>query len=342
MQRYALFFAVALRLCAADYTALDRYVAAPDDSYRYQLFRTIPAGDLTIYQLDLVSQTWLTAAEVDRPEWHHWLTIMKPAAVKAPAAALYINGGSNKATPDAPNPLLTAIAAQSGAVAIELDRWPARLPMTKAVVRAMDAATDFLSKLPSGAATLDKFVVAGVSKRGWTAWTGAPAIRDYERAGVMNWIGTPQLASLLDIEDPYRYRERLTLPKYMINSTGDQFFLPDSSQFYFRDLPGEKYLRFVPNTDHNLAGIEAPLNLTARERDLYGEHAMLPLPSRIERPGLSRKGASQAGYALGSQSSRYRSRLVERNRNSASGAEKDNAQIQTGSREALDCFVRYV
>ncbi len=332
MQRYALFFAVALRLCAADYTALDRYVAAPDDSYRYQLFRTIPAGDLTIYQLDLISQTWLTAAEVDRPEWHHWLTIMKPAAVKAPAAALYINGGSNRATPDAPNPLLTAIAAQSGAVVIELDqvpdeplkfsdesnartedaiiaytwnkylttgdeRWPARLPMTKAVVRAMDAATDFLSKLPSGAVTLDKFVVAGASKRGWTTWTAAavdprvvaiapmvadflnleasfthhwraygfwaPAIRDYEQAGVMNWIGTPQLASLLDIEDPYRYRERLTLPKYMINSTGDQFFLPDSSQFYFRDLPGEKYLRFVPNTDHNLAGIEAPLNLTA-------------------------------------------------------------------------------
>ena len=35
---------------------------------------------------------------------------------------------------------------------------------------------------------------------------------------------------------------------------GDQFFLPDSSQFYFDDLKGEKYLRYVPNTEHSLAG----------------------------------------------------------------------------------------
>ena len=41
-----------------------------------------------------------------------------------------------------------------------------------------------------------------------------------------------------------------------VNSTGDQFFLPDSSQFYFDQLPGEKYLRYVPNTDHALKGSE--------------------------------------------------------------------------------------
>jgi len=28
-------------------------------------------------------------------------------------------------------------------------------------------------------------------------------------------------------------------------STRDQFFPPDSSQFYFNDLPGVKYLRYV-------------------------------------------------------------------------------------------------
>ena len=37
-----------------------------------------------------------------------------------------------------------------------------------------------------------------------------------------------------------------------MNSTGDQFFLPDSSQFYFDALQGEKYLRYVPNTDHGI------------------------------------------------------------------------------------------
>ena len=42
------------------------------------------------------------------------------------------------------------------------------------------------------------------------------------------------------------------MPKLMLNASGDQFFLPDSSQFYFDDLKGEKYLRYVPNTSHAL------------------------------------------------------------------------------------------
>src|SRR5690348_12839306 len=86
-------------LCAADYTALDRYVAAPDGSFRYQLARTIPADGVTVYQLDMVSQTWLSAAEVDRPEWRHWLTIVKPDRISTSTAVLFIDGGSNQNTP---------------------------------------------------------------------------------------------------------------------------------------------------------------------------------------------------------------------------------------------------
>ena len=37
------------------------------------------------------------------------------------------------------------------------------------------------------------------------------------------------------------------------NSTGDEFFLPDSSQFYWEDLVGEKHLRYVPNSNHSMA-----------------------------------------------------------------------------------------
>jgi PhoPQ-activated pathogenicity-related protein len=73
----------------------------------------------------------------------------------------------------------------------------------------------------------------------------------------MRWAGTSELASLLRIEDPFAYRDRLTMPKFVINSTGDQYFLPDSSQFYFDRLAGEKYLRYVPNTDHSLKGSDA-------------------------------------------------------------------------------------
>jgi PhoPQ-activated pathogenicity-related protein len=37
-------------------------------------------------------------------------------------------------------------------------------------------------------------------------------------------------------------------------SAGDQYFLPDSSQFYLPGLKGENYLRYLPNTDHSLKG----------------------------------------------------------------------------------------
>ena len=62
----------------------------------------------------------------------------------------------------------------------------------------------------------------------------APAVHDYEVMGIMNWTDTPEYAALMKIEEPYEYRDRLTMPKLMINAAGDQFFLPDSSQFYWK------------------------------------------------------------------------------------------------------------
>jgi len=317
---------------SADETALDRYVAAPDASFKYTLNRTIPVAGATIYQLDMVSQTWLTTAEVDQPVWRHWVTIIKPDKPSTNTALLFINGGSYRTTPDAPDPLMTMVAGAANMVVVNLgqvpneplkfagesktrsedaiiaytwdkflrtgdERWPARLPMTKAAVRAMDAATAFLAQAQNGSFAVKNFVVAGGSKRGWTTWTTAavdprvvaiapisidtlnveacfihhwraygfwaPAVQDYVDAGITNWFGTPQMQALMEIEDPYQYRERLTLPKYMTYAGGDQFFLPDSSQFYFNDLPGEKYLRYVPNADHGMTSPEASVNLIA-------------------------------------------------------------------------------
>lgn len=161
--------------------------------------------------------------------------------------------------------------------------WPAQLPMTKSAVRAMDTIQNLFA---ASGTPIESFVVSGASKRGWTTWlTGAvdprvsaiipmvidilnveqsmqhhydsygfwaPAVNDYVAAGVMDRLGSPESAALMDIIDPYEYRDRLTMPKYMINSTGDEFFLPDSSQFYYDDLVGKKYLRYVPNTSHSL------------------------------------------------------------------------------------------
>ncbi len=177
--------------------------------------------------------------------------------------------------------------------------WLPRLPMSNAAVLAMDATQEFLAdpNYINPPVTVSDFVVGGASKRGWTTWTTAavdprvvaiapvvidvlnvevsmthhyaaygfwaPAVHDYEDMGIMGWFGTPEITAMFDVVDPYAYRSRYTMPKFLINSSGDDFFLPDSSQFYFDDLPGEKYLRYVPNTDHSLDGSDAGESLLA-------------------------------------------------------------------------------
>ena len=303
-------------------TALDRYVNTPDTNYSYTALKTNIGVGQTTYVLELRSQAWLTLTQVNRTLWKHWLIIVKPTGVTNSQALLFIDGGSNGGSaPTAaddvhiliatntqtivadlkmvPNQSLTFVGeagsrSEDGIIAYSWDkymktgdeRWPARLPMTKAAVRAMDAVTAFCASPAGGGATVDKFVVAGGSKRGWTSWTTAAvdrrvvgiipasidvlnmpacmshqysaygfwadAVGDYTTMGIMTNYGTPQFEALMNIEDPYAYRARLTMPKFEIFGAGDQYFLPDSSQFYFHDLPGIKYMCCVPNADHGL------------------------------------------------------------------------------------------
>ena len=318
---------------APDKTALDRYVAAADANYKYELVNTIEGDGYIGYVLDMTSQSWRSPAEVDRTLWRHWVTIIKPKAVTSSVGFLFITGGANNGNPPAKvDPAFIEMALETKSVVAELrmvpnqpltfsgetsgrtedsfiaytwdkflkggdDQWPARLPMTKSAVRAMDAITSFSASDSGGSIKVDRFVVSGGSKRGWTTWATAavdkrvvaivplvidllnveksfdhhwraygfwaPSIGDYEKMDIMRWNGTPRYHQLMKIEDPYEYRDRLTMPKYMINAAGDQFFLPDSSQFYFNDLKGEKYLRYIPNTDHSLRGSDARESLAA-------------------------------------------------------------------------------
>ena len=164
--------------------------------------------------------------------------------------------------------------------------WPLLLPMVKSAVRAMDTVQKYLGSDAGGGVEVKKFFVSGASKRGWTTWLTAavdkrvtviapavidvlnmkesmehhlsaygfyaPAIHDYQEMKVFDRLLTAKGEALRKIVDPYEYRDRYTMPKFLVNSTGDQFFLPDSAQFYFDDLPGRKYLRYIPNTDHGL------------------------------------------------------------------------------------------
>jgi PhoPQ-activated pathogenicity-related protein len=175
--------------------------------------------------------------------------------------------------------------------------WPLLLPMVKSAVRAMDTTQDYLPKATGGKIQIKDFVVTGGSKRGWTTWlTGAvdqrvraiapividvlnmgpqmqhhfaaygffsKAIGDYEQMKVLNQLDSRGGSNMRNFVDPYEYRTRYTMPKFLINSSGDQFFLCDSAQFYFKDLPGEKYLLYCANTDHGLSGSGAEKALLA-------------------------------------------------------------------------------
>jgi PhoPQ-activated pathogenicity-related protein len=338
-------------------TALDEYIAKPDPHFAWKLVKTTPGPGGTAYVLELTSQQWLTEKEVDKPIWKHWLTVIKPEDVTSDTALLFITGGSNeRPAPDRVDQNLLQIARESKSIVSELrmvpnqplvfagetkgrvedsliaytwdkflrtgdERWPARLPMTKAAVRAMDAVTAFCASEEGGKLKVDKFVAAGGSKRGWTTWSTAavdkrvvaivpividllnvvpsfqhhygaygfwaPAVGDYVAMGIMNWMNTPEFAALMKIEEPYEYRDRLTMPKMVINSAGDQFFLPDSTQFYWNDLRGEKYLRYVPNSDHSLKGTDALMTLLAfydailRKKEMPQYKWELPGPGKI-------------------------------------------------------------
>ena len=313
---------------------LKQYVDAPDPAYGWSLVNSQPGDGYTLHTIEMTSQTWLTEAEVDRPLWTHWLMVVEPDEIRSDAAFLYISGGRNGGDPpEQANPLTLQPALATGSLTAELrmvpnqpltfvgddfgprredqliaygwDRflrgedeiWLARLPMTKAAVRAMDTMTAFAASEDGGGAEVDRFVVAGGSKRGWTTWTTAivderviaiapividmlnlepsfmhhwkaygfwaPAVGDYEREGIMDWFGDPRYLELQQIVEPYHHREKLDMPKYIINATGDQFFLSDSSQFYFDDLIGEKHLRYVPNTEHSLGGSDAAVGFLA-------------------------------------------------------------------------------
>ena len=70
--------ASAILIPQAQETALDRYVNSQDPVYGWKLINTAHGEGYQAFVLELTSQTWRTAAEVDRPVWKHWLTIVKP------------------------------------------------------------------------------------------------------------------------------------------------------------------------------------------------------------------------------------------------------------------------
>lgn len=162
--------------------------------------------------------------------------------------------------------------------------WVIHLAMVESVVAAMDAVQEFARSDEGGGHEIGGYVVSGGSKRGWTTWLTAavddrvrgiipmvidtlnlpatmahhygaygffaPAIGDYAGRNLMQELATPEGMMLRRIVDPYLFRDRLDMPKFVLNTSGDQYFLPDTPRYWIDDLPGETKLRVVPNWDH--------------------------------------------------------------------------------------------
>src|SRR5258708_26300720 len=203
MSRRRLFLAILGLFCATGlfatvppvHAGLEEYVAKPEPAYAWKLREKKETDQGTIYDLHLVSQTW------QEMKWEHQLQVYQPKGVEPSSKMLLWNTGGT-ARPDnialgmelarkakapcaflygVPNQPLLGGKKEDGLIALSFvlylhtqdENWPLLFPMVKSVVKAMDALQAFSKQ--EWKRPVEKFIVAGGSKRGWTSWLSAAA-----------------------------------------------------------------------------------------------------------------------------------------------------------------------
>jgi PhoPQ-activated pathogenicity-related protein len=308
-------FAIATLSAAPGSADLQKYVNKPETAFEWQLKNTVDRQQSggRIYDLQFVSQVW------QGKKWQHELQIYRPAgAATRSTMFLWVTGGA--ATPETislglevarqikapvafvyhiPNqPLLEGNLREDDLIAetfvrylkSEDESWPLLFPMVKSVVKAMDVLQAFGNK--EWSASIDKFIVAGASKRGWTTWLTAavdkrvgaiaPVVIDvlnmraqmprqlqafggyssrlaaYSSRGLLPIPETPAGRRLLSMVDPWAYRDRLTMPKLIVNGTNDFYWATDALNLYWDGIPSNKWALYIPNAGHNLRRQDRP------------------------------------------------------------------------------------
>ena len=197
-----------INLLSAGDTALDRYVAKPDPTYSWKIVKKAarPDGDAIHDRPEIAD---VAEPQRGRPARMAALALGRrsPLIRRSNIAFLFITGGSNGDGPPKRSEL-GPIASITNTVVAELkmvpneplvfdndgvlrkeddliaytwdkflkggdDEWPARLPMVKSAVRAMDCVQELCASDEGGKFKVEKFLVAGGSKRGWTTWCTA-------------------------------------------------------------------------------------------------------------------------------------------------------------------------
>jgi len=195
--------------------------------------------------------------------------------------------------------------------------WPLLLPMVKSVAEAMTAVTADAKE--QWDISLEEFVVAGASKRGWTTWLTAAVddrvagivpmvidmlslsqhlqlqvdsfgglsekLHDYTSRGIDRLLTTPRGRELVEIVDPYAYRDRLTLPKIIALGTNDPYWPLESLDLYYDGLPGPRWVSYCPNADHSLPAARILGLVAGLGRHVAGIESMPVVDWRFDEAG---------------------------------------------------------
>lgn len=277
-----------------------KYLDAPDDAFRWRKLRTFDRTEE--YTVD--SQQWQGLIWQHRLWWvdclaplaHDtaWLIITGDLAAERDLAfcsALQEASSLPVATLfDIPNQPLFDELREDDLIAFTFERfirseegdWPLLFPMVRAAIRTMDAIQEIKPHI-------QRFLVTGASKRGWTTWLVggvrdprvigivptvydnlnllaqmraqrevfgggfSPMLDDYTRRSLQALGETPIGQELCRAVDPYTFLEAMAgLPKLPIHGTNDPFWLVDSMRQYWHEVPGPKSACVVPNAGHDL------------------------------------------------------------------------------------------
>jgi PhoPQ-activated pathogenicity-related protein len=80
----------------------------------------------------------------------------------------------------------------------------------------------------------------------------------YTSRGLLPIPETPEGQCLLSLVDPWAYRDKLNLPKLIVNGSNDFYWATDALNLYWNDLPGNKWVLYVPNAGHDLKRQDKP------------------------------------------------------------------------------------
>jgi len=192
--------------------------------------------------------------------------------------------------------------------------WPLLLPMVKAAVEAMNAAAAQAQE--HWGLEVEEFVVTGASKRGWTTWLSAAVDRrvkgivpmvidmlslgdhvklqlasfgkmseqleDYTSRGIEKLLASPRGQDLVQIVDPYAYRDRYTMPKVIALGTNDPYWPLEACGLYYDGLPGPRWVSYCPNAGHGLPVPRIAALVAAMGRHVAGIEPLPPLAWRFE------------------------------------------------------------